>query len=192
MHHEHQGVPPFMAAQQHHGDFGPPFGSGPRFGRYGRGRGGRGGRASRGDIRVAILLLLNERPMHGYEIIAELDERTDGLWKPSPGSIYPTLSLLEDKGYVTSSEEGGKRRFSLTAAGSEQIANRDDAPPPWEEMTADVGPEAATLRKSGMLLFAAVAQVGQAGTSQQAGEAVTILDEARRRLYGLLAGSSES
>jgi len=192
MNHEHEGVPPFMAALHHHGDFGPPFGFGTRFGRYGRGRGGRGGRASRGDIRVAILLLLNERPMHGYEIIAELDERTDGLWKPSPGSIYPTLSLLEDEGYVTSSEDGGKRRFSLTAAGSEQIANRDDAPPPWEEMTADVDPETARLRKSGMLLFAAVAQVGQAGTPQQTGEAITILDEARRRLYGLLAGSSES
>ena len=96
MHHEHREVTPFIAAQQHHGDFGPQFGPGPRFGRYGRGRGGRGGRASRGDVRVAILLLLNEHPMHGYEIIAELAERTDGLWKPSAGSIYPTLSLLED------------------------------------------------------------------------------------------------
>ncbi len=192
MHHEHQGVPPFRAEPRHHGDFGPPFGFGSRFGRYGRGRGGRGGRASRGDIRVAILLLLNERPMHGYEIIAELAERSDGLWRPSAGSIYPTLSLLEDEGFVTSSEEGGKRRFSLTAAGSEQIANRDDAPPPWEEMTAHADPATASLRESGRLLFAAVVQVSQAGTPQQAGEAVTILDEARRRLYGLLAGSSES
>jgi DNA-binding PadR family transcriptional regulator len=141
---------------------------------------------------VAILLLLNEHPMHGYEIIAELAERTDGLWKPSAGSIYPTLSLLEDEGFVTSSEEAGKRRFSLTAAGSEQIANRDDAPAPWEEMTAHADPAAARLRESGMLLFAAIAQVGQAGTPHQAGEAVTILDEARRRLYGLLAESSES
>jgi DNA-binding PadR family transcriptional regulator len=178
-----------MAARRHRGDFGPEFGFGFPFGRSGRGR---GGRASRGDIRIAILLLLAERPMHGYEIIAELGERTNGLWRPSAGSIYPTLSLLEDEGLVTSSEEDGKRRFSLTAAGSEQIANRGDAKTPWEEMTANADPASAGLRESGSLLFAAVAQVGRAGTPEQAGEAATILDEARRRIYGLLAESRES
>lgn len=188
MHHEHREMPPFMAARRHR-DFGPGVGFGFPFGRSGRGR---GGRASRGDIRVAILLLLAERPMHGYEIIAELGERTSGLWRPSAGSIYPTLSLLEDEGLVTSSEEDGKRRYSLTAAGTEQVANRGDAKAPWEEMTANADPASAGLRESASLLVAAIAQVGRAGTPQQAGEAVAILDEARRRLYGLLAESRDS
>jgi DNA-binding PadR family transcriptional regulator len=161
-------------------------------GRFGKGRDGRGGRASRGDVRIAILLLLKERPMHGYEIISELGERTDGMWRPSPGSIYPTLSLLEDEGLVTSSEEDGKRRFSLTAAGTEQVAKRGDAKSPWEEITASADPGALGLRESGMLLFAALAQVGRAGTSAQVNEAIAILDETRRHLYGLLATPSEN
>ena len=97
-----------------------PGGGGPWGGRGGGRGGGRSwGRARRGDIRSAILALLAERPMHGYEIIGELSERTEGLWRPSPGSIYPTLQLLEDEGLVTaqSEEGGGKRRYSLTDDG---------------------------------------------------------------------------
>ena len=74
----------------------PPFAAGPPFG---HGRGGRGrGRGRRPNVRNAVLALLTERPMHGYEMIQEIDSRTGGSWRPSPGSIYPTLQLLEDEG----------------------------------------------------------------------------------------------
>src|SRR5512146_541265 len=95
---------------------GPPdrFGfGGPRRGR----RGGPGRRARRGDVRAAALALLRERPMHGYEMIQELEERTDGVWRPSPGAVYPALQLLEDQGLVTADAEAGKRLFSLTDTG---------------------------------------------------------------------------
>lgn len=89
------------------GPFGPPFGGGP----FGGGRGGRGGgrgRARRGDVRASILALLKDRPMHGYEMIQEIGERSGGAWKPSPGSVYPTLQLLEDEGLITSASEGAR------------------------------------------------------------------------------------
>jgi DNA-binding PadR family transcriptional regulator len=130
--------------------------------------------------------------MHGYEIITELADRTGGLWSPSPGSVYPTLALLEDEGFVSSSEEGGKRRFSLTTAGAEHLASLGDVKPPWEEITASADPASAGLRESGMLLLAALAQVGRAGSAEQISEAIKILDETRRRLYGLLAAPSEA
>jgi DNA-binding PadR family transcriptional regulator len=189
-HQEHRGPFQFMGTRRHRGDFGPGYGFGPPFGRHGKGR-RRGGRASRGDVRLATLLLLKERPMHGYEIITELADRTQGLWSPSPGSVYPTLALLEDEGFVSSAEEGGKRRFSLTSAGSEHLESLGDVTPPWEEITANADPASTGLRESGMLMFAAIAQVGRAGSQQQIGEAVEILDETRRRLYGLLAAPSE-
>ena len=92
-----------------------PRGSYARHGRHrgwGHGYGGR--RARRGDVRAAILALLAERPMHGYEMIQELEERTEGAWKPSAGSIYPTLQLLEDEGLIRGEEAAGKRRFEIT------------------------------------------------------------------------------
>ncbi len=98
-------------------------------------RGGRPwGRARRGDVRSAILALLAERPMHGYEIIGELSDRTEGLWRPSPGSIYPTLQLLEDEGLVTvqPDDAGGKKRFSLTEEGRRAAAEVAKGQAPWE------------------------------------------------------------
>ena len=93
-----------------------------------------GGRRRRGDVRAAILALLDERPMHGYEMIQELEERSDGMWRPSAGSIYPTLQLLEDEGLIAGEEHEGKRRFTLTDAGREADAKRSaDRPPPWEQ-----------------------------------------------------------
>src|SRR4051812_9103580 len=101
------------------GPFGPPFGGGP-FGPGGRGRGGPRGRARRGDVRASILALLKDRPMHGYEMIQEIADRSGGAWKPSPGSVYPTLQLLEDEGLISSVSEGGKKLFTLTATGAEE------------------------------------------------------------------------
>src|ERR671933_2357515 len=93
--------------------------------------GAAGPRVRRGDVRAAILALLAERPMHGYEMIQELDARTGGLWRPSAGSIYPTLQLLEDEGLVRSDEGGDRRRYSLTDAGRAEVARRE-GPPPWD------------------------------------------------------------
>src|SRR6201992_1633393 len=86
----------------------------------GPGRGGRGPRARRGDVRAAVLALLADRPMHGYEMIKEIEERSEGAWTPSAGSIYPMLQLLEDEGLIRGEETDGKRRFSLTREGRAQ------------------------------------------------------------------------
>lgn len=108
------------------GPFGPPFGGGPFGGRGGRG--GPRGRARRGDVRASILALLADRPMHGYEMIQEIGERSGGAWKPSPGSVYPTLQLLEDEGLIESASEGGKKLFTLTDAGRAEAESGPDAP----------------------------------------------------------------
>src|SRR5262245_63560641 len=100
---------------------------------YGRGR----HRVRRGDVRSAVLALLDDRPMHGYEIITELEERTGGRWRPSAGSIYPTLQLLEDEGLVTAEQTEGKRVFSLTEAGREAAPERTEGKLPWEEQDGD-------------------------------------------------------
>ena len=149
-----------------------------------RGRGRRGGpRAGRGDVRSAVLMLLAEQPMHGYQIIAELDERTGGVWKPSPGSVYPTLQLLEDEGLVEASAEGGKKVFQLTDEGRTVAAEGDSAP--WEAVAGDAGHVA--MRQIAGGLFAAFKQVAQTGTPEQIERAKTVMNDARKALYGILA-----
>jgi DNA-binding PadR family transcriptional regulator len=94
--------------------------------RGGRGHGRGRHRVRRGDVRSAILALLDDQPMHGYEMITELEERTGGRWRPSAGSIYPTLQLLEDEGMVTAEEvEGRKELFKLIGA-AKQLARADN------------------------------------------------------------------
>ncbi|MEV5242029.1 PadR family transcriptional regulator [Streptomyces cinnamoneus] len=166
------------------GPFGPPFG-GPPFG--GRGRGGRGGgRARRGDVRASILALLKDRPMHGYEMIQEIVERSGGTWKPSPGSVYPTLQMLEDEGLITSESEGGKKLFTLTAAGREEA----DAGPqtPWEDVGRGIDREAAQeIRQAGFGLMEALGQVWKTGTPEQQEKALAVLNDARKKVYLILA-----
>ncbi len=106
-----------------HGAFGPGFGP-PMF--------GRGLKRERGDVRAAILALLAEEPMHGSQIITELTERSGGVWRPSPGSVYPTLQALEDQGLVTADKSEGRRVFSLTAEGRTAAEEVADGPAPWE------------------------------------------------------------
>src|SRR5580693_4319566 len=111
------------------------FGPGPRGGR----RGGPGRRGRRGDVRAAILVLLAERPMHGYEMIQEIAERSQDLWRPSPGSVYPTLQLLVDEGLIVATEsEGSKKLFQLTETGKEAAEKVET--PPWEEIADGVDP----------------------------------------------------
>ncbi len=162
-------------------------GWGPGFGPRGRG-GGRGGRRmKRGNVRAAILALLAERPMHGYEMIQELESRTGGLWRPSPGSVYPTLQLLEDEGLISGEQSSGKRLFSLADRGRSEAQSQP--PEPWAEITEDAG-EAATHVHSAMgQLGMALRQVMHAGNEEQRERAVEVINDARRRLYGILADS---
>jgi len=173
------------------GPFGPGVGGPWGGGGHGRGRGGGRpwGRARRGDVRSAILALLAERPMHGYEVIGELSERTEGLWRPSPGSIYPTLQLLEDEGLVVaqSDEGGGKRRYSLTDEGRAAAAEVAKGPAPWEAVAADAPAGARALRQAAVKLLPVVRQVMMTGGPREYEETAKVLDETRRRLYAILA-----
>jgi DNA-binding PadR family transcriptional regulator len=165
-----------------------PHRGGGRGGWDGRGRhSGRGRRAGRGDIRAAIITLLAESPMHGYQIIQELAERSGGAWRPSPGSIYPALQLLQDEGLVTAEESEGKRVFTLTDAGNEQAAARADGPTPWDAAARGEGSDYAVLRQLTEQLIGAVSQVASAGTPAQIEAAKTLLGTTRRELYRLLA-----
>ncbi|GGP46068.1 PadR family transcriptional regulator [Streptomyces calvus] len=166
------------------GPFGPGFGHGGPWG--GRGRGGPRGRARRGDVRASILALLKERPMHGYEMIQEIAERSGGAWKPSPGSVYPTLQLLEDEGLIASASEGGKKLFSLTAAGRDAAGEGPEAP--WEEASRGVDWEALSeIRQAGFGLMEAFGQVWKTGSKDQRDKALAVINEARKKLYLILA-----
>ncbi|MBB3661383.1 MULTISPECIES: PadR family transcriptional regulator [Prauserella salsuginis group] len=186
----------FMTPDDHHGrpafgprggpfddEFGHEFGPGRRGGPR-RGHGGPGRRGKRGDVRSAILTLLAEQPRHGYEIIGEISQRSGGFWKPSPGSIYPTLQLLADEGLVQGDEEGGKRLFQLTDDG--RAAAEKIGTPPWEHFTQDADPNELRLRAAAGSLMVAIKQVSQVASSDQRARATDALDEARRTLYGIL------
>ena len=128
--------------------------------------------------------------MHGYEMIQELEARTDGLWRPSAGSIYPTLQLVEDEGLVTSEESEGKRRFSLTDAGRAEAERLER--PPWEEVTDQGEGQASSLRDSAFQLGAAIVQVARTGSEDQIAKTREILNDARRRVYTLLGEDGEA
>lgn len=175
------GFPPF-----------PPGGPWPggKGGHGGRGWGGWSGRTRRPNVRAAVLALLAERPMHGYEMIQELDSRTGGAWRPSPGSIYPTLQLLEDEGLIVgvADESGsGRKRFTLTDAGRAEAAS--SAPPPWEEFAPETVNSWHEMRDAGLQAMNALRQVMMNGTDEQRARAAQVLDETRRKLYAILAES---
>jgi DNA-binding PadR family transcriptional regulator len=174
-------------------------------GRRGRGRRGRGGgpfgplampfpggrRAGRGDIRAAVLALLAEEPMHGYQIMRELSERSGGSWRPSAGSVYPTLQQLEDEGLVRAEEADGRRVFHLTDAGREQAAELPSQAP-WEEAADDVDEGLVVLRELTFQVGAAVMQVASAGSPSQVEAAQGALRETRKTLYRILAEDDPS
>lgn len=141
-------------------------------------------RMARGDVRAAVLALLAEQPMHGYQIIREIEERTGGTWKPSAGSVYPTLQLLADEGLIEAEESGGRKTYSLTEVGR---AAANETPAPWAAGSSrDTGRHTA-LAKAGVDLASAAAQVGRTGTPEQVKDAVAVLEDARRKLYAILA-----
>jgi DNA-binding PadR family transcriptional regulator len=182
------------------GDFRGPGGPFALFAMGGRGRwrmgrgfrgpwGPPGPRARRGDVRAAVLALLGERPMHGYQIIQELESRTGGLWRVSPGSVYPTLQLLEDEGLIVSQEVEGRRVFSLTETGQARVeAQRQEGQTaPWDEVAGEDDQPLRDLRDAAFQLGAAAMQVAHTGSKQQVERTVAILNEARRRVYAILA-----
>jgi DNA-binding PadR family transcriptional regulator len=171
------------------GPFGPPgpWGGGPWNGPRGRGH---RGRARRGDVRTSILALLKDRAMHGYEMIQEIGERSGGAWRPSPGSVYPTLQLLEDEGLITSEESGGKRLFTLTPEGRTEAESGPDAP--WEQAGRDVDWEAMReVKHAAGGLVSAFGQVMSSGSEDQRSKAVAVINEARKKLYLILAEAEE-
>ncbi len=165
-------------------DFG--FGPGPGHPgrRRGRRRGGRGG-----DVRAAALLVLAEHPAHGYQLIQEIGERSDGAWTPSPGSIYPVLQQLEDEGLIEFERVDGRNTATLTAAGSTYVEeHREELGTPWEDATR--GDEKHIAREAGESLKGlamAWRQVMHTGSSAQQARATAVLDDARRSMYGILA-----
>lgn len=166
------------------GGFGHGFGPEAHFGR-GRGRGGRG---RRGDVRAAILLLLSEQPRHGYELIQQIRERSDDVWRPSPGSIYPALAQLEDEGLVIIDKVAGRKTAKLTESGLQYVeAHRDELGDPFADVKGEVGEQELDLRSLIHQLFTAAAQVAAVGTPDQSRKAAEVLSEARRSLYRILA-----
>ncbi|HUA11487.1 MAG TPA: PadR family transcriptional regulator [Solirubrobacteraceae bacterium] len=169
------GGPPF---------FGPmAFGGGPR---------GRGRKARRGDIRSAILRLLAEEQRNGYQIMQEVEERSGGLWRPSPGSVYPALQQLEDEGLVRSEEAEGRRAYALTDEGREYVESRQGDPSPWEQVRGGWGSDAHELVKLGREVGFAFAQLLHSGGPGQIAQAREVLTATRRDLYRILAEGEQS
>jgi DNA-binding PadR family transcriptional regulator len=174
---------PQPARRRHHRDprHGPgnlPFGIREVLGR------GRHGRQAirRGEIRPLILSMLVRRPMHGYEVIQELEALSGGRWRPSAGSVYPALQQLADEGLVTAADVDGRRTYTLTAEGH-AVAEATPAPSPWDDAPDD----GLNLRQQALQLVGAAMQVQKVGSPQARREATAVLADARRRLYRLLA-----
>ena len=169
---------------------GGPFGP-PRF----KGPGGRGPRVRRGDVRAAILDLLAEgQAWNGYQIIQEIGERTQGVWRPSAGSVYPALQQLEDEGLITAAAAGEDRRrnYTLTDEGRAYVqAHADELKASWDAVRGSVDDAAVQLHNLARNVAMATVQVAQAGTPAQVQQASKVLAETRKALYRILAADDE-
>lgn len=171
---------------------GPRHGMGHRGPDPGRHRGRRGRRARRGDARLAILLLLEEEPGNGYSLMQEIEDRSGGVWRPSPGSVYPALSQLEDEGLIEPTADE-RKAFTLTDEGRAHVeANRESMGTPWNMASEGAASEIGALRESLQALTAAAMQVAKTGSAGQLTTAREVMDSARRDLYRILAGESPS
>jgi DNA-binding PadR family transcriptional regulator len=140
----------------------------------------------RGDVRAALLVLLDEEPRNGYGLMQEIEARSDGMWRPSPGSVYPALAQLEDEGLVRPDDEGSGKRFALTDDGRAYVAeHREKLGEPWKQPEGEGG--RLNLRQEFGPLAVAAQQVAHAGSPEQIEQARTILGDARKALYRLLA-----
>ena len=171
--------------RRHHRD--PRRGpDGAPFGFFGGGR-GRGGMVRRGEIRPLILAVLTAKPMHGYEVITELEAQSGGRWRPSAGSVYPTLQQLSDEGLVTSEEIDGRRVYALTDEGNAAAAAAPRSP--WADAGRGRGNDVRQLARQ---VAEAAMQVQRVGTPEAAIGAREILIDTRAKLYGLLASDAGS
>ena len=185
----------FWCAPEEHDHFERPFGPGGPFGGDPFDEDSRGRRRHRrGDIKYVLLELLVEQPRHGYELIKELEQRYAGFYRPSPGSVYPTLQLLEEAGQLTSEQIDGKRVYTITESGRLMLAEHqqhraaEGAPSRRHAFRmGSAGPELDDLRRSVMALTAGVLQVARHGTPDQVHAAMTLLDTTRREIYSILA-----
>jgi DNA-binding PadR family transcriptional regulator len=170
----------------HHG-----HGRGPGWGDFGGGRGWGGGRRRRmrrGDVRAALLVLLDEQPQTGYGLMEEIERRSEGAWRPSPGSVYPTLKQLEDEELVQAEAGQGRTPFTLTAAGKAYVEeNREQLGEPWAKSDEGVGEGRLELRGLLAQIAAATYQVAAAADEGQVARAKELLAETRRGLYRILA-----
>jgi DNA-binding PadR family transcriptional regulator len=149
----------------------------------------RGPKAGRGDVRAAILALLKEGPRNGYQIMSEIEERSEGAWRPSPGAVYPALAQLADEGLIEAEESGGRRTFSLTAEGRRYVEeNPRQARAAWESMTEGPPGEMPGLFVQAARLGGSIVQVAREGTPEQIRAAEALLEQTRREMYRLLAG----
>jgi DNA-binding PadR family transcriptional regulator len=171
---------------------GGPFEFGGRGGPFGPPRfGGRGPRVRRGDVRAAILDLLAEgQPWNGYQIIQEIGARTQGVWRPSAGSVYPALQQLEDEALIKAEAAGEDRRrmYTLTEEGQAYVTEHaDELKASWDAVTGSVNDTEVQLRHTIHQVMVAVSQVAQAGSAAQVQQAGKILADTRRALYRILA-----
>ena len=151
----------------------------------------RGTKAGRGDVRAAILALLREGPRNGYQIMTEIEERSGGAWRPSPGAVYPALSQLTDEGLIAGEESGGRRTFRLTEAGREYVEqNPQKARAAWESAAQQEDWEVPGLFAEAARLGGGIVQLAHAGTPEQVQAAERLLEQTRRELYRILAGDA--
>jgi len=147
-----------------------------------------GTKASRGDVRAAILAVLAEGPRNGYQIMSEIEERSGGAWRPSPGAVYPALSQLADEGLIAGEESGGRRTFSLTAAGRAYVEqNPEMARGAWELIDQQEAWQLPGLFAVAARLGGSIVQVAHGGTPEQIHAAERLLEQTRRGLYQILA-----
>ncbi|HEX2733333.1 MAG TPA: PadR family transcriptional regulator [Polyangiaceae bacterium] len=184
--HDHRGGP-FGGNPFGGNPFGDnPFGGNP-FASFFR----RGGRARRGDVRAAILALLAEEPRNGYQLMQEIEQRSQGAWRPSPGSVYPALQQLEDEGLVKVEVNAAGKTFHLTDTGRERAKELGEEAAPWEVHNEDERVPVHEFARLAKQVVVAAVQVASVGTPAQVAEARKILTEARRALYSLLARDDE-
>ncbi|HLX51186.1 MAG TPA: PadR family transcriptional regulator [Streptosporangiaceae bacterium] len=152
----------------------------------------KGPKAGRGDVRAAILALLREGPRNGYQIMSEIEERSGGAWRPSPGAVYPALSQLADEGLIVGGESGGRRTFSLTDAGREYVEQHPEmARGAWESAEQQEAWQVPGLFAQAARLGGGIMQVAHAGTPEQVQAAERLLERTRRELYRILADDDE-
>ncbi len=167
---------------------GGPFGGPPPGGPFGGGR----GRRRRGDVKAAVLILLAEEPRNGYQLMQMIEERSRGTWRPSPGSMYPTLAQLEDEGLIRGVERDGTKLFELTDAGREQAQQYADRTPPWAEDEEADGRSIPEIASLVVQIGKAAWQVAHEGDERQVQKACETLAETRRSLYGILAAEPDA